>query len=108
MLRYKTNETGPQVGKILYRTKRLASENLVKEIIHQITQNLKQQILTQTRTRNIYWTWNAQTLRSEDRVVQLEEELKHVHWDIIGLSKLKRKGEGQLSLKSGNIHKEEN
>jgi len=30
-------------------------------------------------------TYNIRTLRTEDRMEELEEELGHINWDIIGL-----------------------
>ena len=48
-------------------------------------------------------TFNARTLRTEDRVLQLEEELRYTNWNIIGLSKIKRTGEDLINLRSGNV-----
>ncbi|XP_072389322.1 uncharacterized protein [Diabrotica undecimpunctata] len=36
-------------------------------------------------------------------MTELEEELKHVKWDIIEISEVKRRVEDQVKLKSGNI-----
>jgi len=34
----------------------------------------------------------------------LEEELKRVHWDVLGISEIRKKGEQQFLLKSGNMY----
>jgi len=48
-------------------------------------------------------TLNCRTLNGEEKVVELEEELKDIKWDIIGLCETKRKGETSTILKSGNL-----
>lgn len=47
-------------------------------------------------------TYNTRTLSNELKILELEEELKQIHWDIVGLSEVRRRGEEQISLKSGN------
>lgn len=34
---------------------------------------------------------------------ELESELENINWNVIGLRKLRRRGEGWMILKSGNI-----
>ena len=48
-------------------------------------------------------TLNCRSLSTEDRLLELEEELQHITWDIVGLSEVRRKGEDFLDLKSGNM-----
>lgn len=48
-------------------------------------------------------TLNCRGLSSENRLLELEEELSSINWDIIGLSEVKRKDESQIQLKSGNL-----
>ena len=47
-------------------------------------------------------TFNCRSLSNEARLQELEEELKFIKWDIIGLSEVRRKDEGMLELKSGH------
>ena len=48
-------------------------------------------------------TYNVRSLLGEDRLIELEEELKHVKWNIIGLAETRRHGENISQLGSGNI-----
>jgi endonuclease/exonuclease/phosphatase family metal-dependent hydrolase len=48
-------------------------------------------------------TYNVRSLLGEDRVIELEEELKHVKWNIIGLAETRRHGETISQLNSGNV-----
>ena len=48
-------------------------------------------------------TYNCRTLVGDDRLMELEEELKNINWSIVGLSEVRRKGENCLRLKSGNL-----
>ncbi|XP_072395243.1 uncharacterized protein [Diabrotica undecimpunctata] len=48
-------------------------------------------------------TYNVRTISKDEKMTELEEELKHVKWYIIGISEVKRRGEDQIKLKSGNI-----
>ncbi|XP_044749740.1 craniofacial development protein 2-like [Coccinella septempunctata] len=47
-------------------------------------------------------TYNAKTLSTDEKLLELEEELKNVKWDIIGISEARRIGEGEVVLQSGN------
>lgn len=38
---------------------------------------------------------------SESKLLELEEELAKIKWDIVGLSKVRQKGESWKTLKSG-------
>jgi hypothetical protein len=60
---------------------------------------------TQTRDNPIkldIGTYNCRTLREEDKVIEIENELENIKWDIIGLCETKRKGEELTELKSGH------
>lgn len=48
-------------------------------------------------------TYNTRTPSSDEKLLELEEELKQVHWDTLAMSEIRRKGEHQILLKSGNI-----
>lgn len=48
-------------------------------------------------------SYNVLTLSTEAKLLVLEEELKEVDWDVVGLAEVRRKGEDCLILKSGNI-----
>ena len=48
-------------------------------------------------------TYNVRSLLGEDRLVELEEELKQVKWNIIGLAETRRHGECITKLVSGNV-----
>ncbi|XP_072028100.1 uncharacterized protein [Amphiura filiformis] len=47
-------------------------------------------------------TYNVRSLLQEERLVELEEELEGVKWDIIGLGEVRRRGEDFTELKSGH------
>lgn len=46
---------------------------------------------------------NVRTLKSEDRLIELEEALKHINWDILGLSEVRRLGEEVMERENGGI-----
>lgn len=48
-------------------------------------------------------TYNAQTLLSDDKLIEMEEELKNINWDIVGVSEVRRATEKLITLKSGNL-----
>ncbi|XP_045496012.1 uncharacterized protein LOC123694588 [Colias croceus] len=48
-------------------------------------------------------TYNARTLRTDEKIVELEEELSKLRWDVIGLSEVRRQGEDTITLTSGNL-----
>lgn len=48
-------------------------------------------------------TYNTRTLSSPHKVQELEEELSHIKWDILGISEHKRRGEEQLTLQTGHV-----
>lgn len=48
-------------------------------------------------------SYNVRTLISDQKMMELEEELKTIKWDIIGLSEIRRRGEDQITLKSGHL-----
>ncbi|CAG4920088.1 unnamed protein product [Colias eurytheme] len=48
-------------------------------------------------------TYNTRTLRNDEKIYELEEEISGLKWDIIGLSEVRREGEDTLTLKSGNL-----
>lgn len=48
-------------------------------------------------------TYNAKTLSTQQKLIELEEELKHIKWDILGLSEVRRKGENQITLNSSHL-----
>ena len=43
-------------------------------------------------------TYNARSLSSDDRMIKLEEEISRIKWNIIGLSEVRRKGKGSITL----------
>lgn len=45
---------------------------------------------------------NVRTLLSDQKLVELKEELEKIKWDIVELSKVRRRGEEQTTLKSGH------
>ena len=47
-------------------------------------------------------TFNVRTLSTEDRILELEEALKQLKWDILGLSETRLIKEDLIRLKSGN------
>nr|XP_026499445.1 uncharacterized protein LOC113403192 [Vanessa tameamea] len=55
------------------------------------------------RRRLALATYNTRTLRTDEKIVELEQVLSKMHWDIIGLSEVRREGEDSIILKSGNI-----
>ncbi|KAL0810833.1 hypothetical protein ABMA28_010143 [Loxostege sticticalis] len=47
-------------------------------------------------------SYNAKTLRSDDRLEELLHELQKITWDVIGLSEVRRPGEECIKLNSGH------
>ena len=43
-------------------------------------------------------TYNARSLSSDDRVIELGDEISRMKWNIIGLSEVRRKGKGSIIL----------
>ncbi|XP_072938827.1 uncharacterized protein [Epargyreus clarus] len=48
-------------------------------------------------------TYNTRTLRNDEKIYELEEEIGKLNWSIIGLSEVRRQGEDSTILKSGNL-----
>lgn len=48
-------------------------------------------------------TYNARSIASEARLIELEQELKRIKWEILGISEVRKQGEEYITLKSGNI-----
>ncbi|XP_072943439.1 uncharacterized protein [Epargyreus clarus] len=48
-------------------------------------------------------TYNTRTLRNDEKIYELEEEIDKLNWSIIGLSEVRRQGEDSTILKSGNL-----
>ncbi|XP_057654761.1 uncharacterized protein LOC130893016 [Diorhabda carinulata] len=48
-------------------------------------------------------TYNVRTLSSSSKLLEMEEEIKDISWDIIGLCETRRKEEQLLKLKSGHL-----
>ncbi|CAG4945202.1 unnamed protein product [Parnassius apollo] len=48
-------------------------------------------------------TFNARTLRTDEKILELEEEIDKLRWSIIGLSEVRREGEDTVILESGNL-----
>jgi endonuclease/exonuclease/phosphatase family metal-dependent hydrolase len=48
-------------------------------------------------------TYNTRTLRTDEKIAELEEGLSKLRWDVIGLSEVRREGEDTITLKSGNL-----
>ena len=65
-------------------------------------QNYKNKEKTDTFGQLKILNYNCRGLASEARLVEMEAALAKVEWDIIGLSEVKRKGEGLFLRKSGN------
>lgn len=64
--------------------------------------NLRYRIGCQNRKLTIA-TLNTRTLSKTQKLQELEEELSHIKWDILGISEHKRTDEEQLTLHSGNL-----
>ncbi|XP_030850967.1 uncharacterized protein LOC115928190 [Strongylocentrotus purpuratus] len=47
-------------------------------------------------------TYNVRSLLQEERLLELEEELQGIKWDIVGLGEARRRGEELTVLKSGH------
>ena len=54
-----------------------------------------------TTTLNVC-TYNTRTLRTDDDLNRLMEDLEHIKWDVVGISETKREGEGLIELPSGH------
>ncbi|CAH2227432.1 jg22694 [Pararge aegeria aegeria] len=64
--------------------------------------NLRQRFRCQPRRLDLA-TYNARTLRTDGKVIELEEVVSKLRWDIIGLSEVRREGEDSIILESGNL-----
>ena len=64
--------------------------------------NLRQRFRCQPRRLDLA-TFNARTLRTDEKVIELEEVLSKLRWSIIGLSEVRREGEDSIILNSGNL-----
>lgn len=47
-------------------------------------------------------TYNIRSMAKDEKIYELEEELKRINWNIVGLSEVKRRGEQCIDLFSGN------
>ncbi|CAK1588891.1 unnamed protein product [Parnassius mnemosyne] len=66
-------------------------------------------------TKNLRWkfgchlrrlglaTYNARTLRTDEKMLELEEEIDKLDWNIIGLSEIRRVGEDMIIIESSNL-----
>ena len=48
-------------------------------------------------------TYNNGTLMADEKLVELKNELKHIKWDILGLSEIRRKSQEQIIHLSGHL-----
>nr|XP_037868983.1 craniofacial development protein 2-like [Bombyx mori] len=48
-------------------------------------------------------TYNVRTLRLDEKLIELEEEMNKLRWDVIGLSEIRREGEDTKTLQSGHL-----
>ncbi|KAK4874513.1 hypothetical protein RN001_013873 [Aquatica leii] len=56
--------------------------------------------------KQIEWnivTFNIRTLRDEEKLIELEAEIKKIKWTIIGLAEVRRTGEQCIKLKSRHV-----
>lgn len=65
--------------------------------------NLRQRSGYHKKRRLDLATYNVRTLRTDEKIVELEEELSRLRWDIVGLSEVRREGEDTITLRSGNL-----
>lgn len=47
-------------------------------------------------------TYNARTLLSKERLLEMEAALEKIRWDVVGVSEVRRRGEECLRLRSGH------
>ena len=48
-------------------------------------------------------TYNARSLSTEEKIMEMESELSKIKWDIVGVSEVKQRGESLKKLKSGHL-----
>ena len=48
-------------------------------------------------------TYNTRTLQHEERIESLEDQLKEIKWDIIGISEMRKKGECLAKRRNGHL-----
>jgi len=65
--------------------------------------NLRARPNCQGRRKMHIAIYNVRTLANDQRILELEEELNHIHWNIVSLKKARRRGRKQINLKSKNI-----
>jgi len=56
----------------------------------------------ETTTRLHIATYNARTLSSSGKVIEMETELEKIKWDVVGVSEVRKPGEECLKLQSGH------
>lgn len=94
---FTTNGTGPQVGSQSHTPKRVClmesggGKNSFK-------QNRKHKMW-----KLFIATFNVRTLKSQERLQELEEELMQINWDILGLSETRLSEEKCTVLHSGHM-----
>lgn len=103
MMNFKTDANIPQVGRIrnpkshTYKKVSLTDSGGGKN--SQISINNRK--LPSTKLHII--TYNIRTMKSAERLVELEEELTHIKWDIVGLCETRLPEEKCTTLKTGHI-----
>ena len=56
-----------------------------------------------TITKLFIATYNTRTLQHEERIESLEEQLKEIKWDVIGISEMRKKGECLAKRENGHL-----
>ncbi|KAL3287171.1 hypothetical protein HHI36_001650 [Cryptolaemus montrouzieri] len=104
MANIKTYETVPQVGRAPSPQSHTSQQVSLMDYgggKHSLKQSTNTSRPSKT-SLNVS-TFNIRTLKSEDRLVELEEELQHIKWDILGLCETRLPGEKCTTLKSGHL-----
>lgn len=99
MANFKTNGKRPQVG----RSNNPKSHTFKKVCHTDFGGGINSQSYKKQSTTLHLITYNIRTLQSDDRLEELEEELSHVEWDILGLSETRRAAEMCITLKTGHV-----
>lgn len=98
MLNLKTNGNSPQVS-----SAQSTQSHTVLTVSSTGSGGSKDSVKNMNKKHLFIATYNIQTMRTEDHLTELEEELKNIKWHIIGLCETRLPGEKMTILKSGNI-----
>ncbi|XP_050315572.1 craniofacial development protein 2-like [Anthonomus grandis grandis] len=98
---YKTNEIVPQVGRSSHDKSHTSNKISLKDSGG--GKNSSPPLLKQNKFKLHPTTYNIRTMRSTEHLEELEVELSHIKWNILGLCETRLPDEKCITLKSGHL-----